>query len=473
MSAILISFVLLLIAYPMVGSSAAVWICAISQLVLLAGEVRKGQVTGSGSFLFMSFLFFGMRPIYVILESDYSLFHRVFLLRPDMNLVTSAMWWATFAAVMFAVGVQFARLSRARSWRKRLQKNRLTAVRPDLKTSTVGLLITIQFLTLPVMYLLARTAGRTLYGSAMGAYVYEAPIPMQAVHIFAIVVLVERYLRKKSMANLVVLAVSTVAFLAFTWLMRDVSSFRGFYLTGVLIAGIAVLQRLKPRVSYVWLIVPILVAQPFFKYLGQQRSLNNEQIAETDITEEVFQDEGIAMAYWRFYQARGGDMNIFDTFAAATRAEPAYYPYALSWLYVPFHFVPRFLWEGKPRKGVLVDMSFTKGRPFSPGIAGFFLLDGGLVWMLLNMLLLGYLIALLDGFVFTMRPGYLQSCMVGIVVINAMFLTRFFLWQYFYQLLYAMVPCLLLAWWFGRSSKMNAASARNQRRTMRGTLATD
>jgi hypothetical protein len=48
----------------------------------------------------------------------------------------------------------------------------------------------------------------------------------------------------------------------------------------------------------------------------------------------------------------------------------------------------------------------------------------------------------------------------------AMFLTRFFLWQYFYQMLYAMNPIMTLAWWFGRNAKMSAASARNQRRTM-------
>ena len=46
-----------------------------------------------------------------------------------------------------------------------------------------------------------------------------------------------------------------------------------------------------------------------------------------------------------------------------------------------------------------------------------------------------------------------------------MFLTRFFLWQYFYQMLYAMIPIIALAWWFGRAAKMNAGSARNQRRS--------
>ncbi|MBJ7390274.1 MAG: hypothetical protein JHC85_01830, partial [Chthoniobacterales bacterium] len=261
---VLLSSLFLLLGYPMVGSAAAVWACALSQLILFVGEMRRGQVTGSGAFLFMSFLFFGMRPIYLVLESDYSLFHRIFLIRPDMELVTSAMWWASFAAVMFALGVQLQRKTQAAFWCKRLQRNRLRAVRPSVNTTMVAFLMTAQFVTLPLMYLLARSAGRTMYGGGMGAYAYDVPVPMQAIHIFAIVVLVERYLRRKSPGDLILLAVSSVAFLAFTWLMRDVSNFRGFYLTGVLVVGIAVLQRLKPRVSYVWLLLPILVAQPFF-----------------------------------------------------------------------------------------------------------------------------------------------------------------------------------------------------------------
>jgi len=444
---------LLFAAWPLGGTTVAVWLLALSQLCFFLNEARKGQVTGSGAFLFMSFLFFGMRPLYLVLESDYSLFYRVFVIRPEMLFVTTAMWWATLAGLCFALGAQLPRRTQSATWSRRLLANRAVAVRPVVKASTAGFLFFAQLATLPVIYLLARGAGRGLYESGLGAYAYDAPVPMQAVHIFALVVLVERYLRRKTPGNLAILVASGAAFIAFTWLMRDVSNFRGFYLTGILIAGIAVLQRLKPRVGYAWLVIPILVAQPFFKYLGEQRSLRNEDIAEADITEEVFKDEGVLMAYWNFYQAAGGDMNIFDTFAAATKAEPAYYPYALSWLYVPFHFVPRFLWKDKPERGVLVDMKFTRGAPLSPGIAGFFLLDGGFAWMLLSMLVLGYLIAMLDCYVLTMRAGYLQSCLVGIVVVNAMFLTRFFLWQYFYQMLYAAIPCFVLAWYLNRGSR--------------------
>jgi hypothetical protein len=255
------------------------------------------------------------------------------------------------------------------------------------------------------------------------------------------------------------LIISSVLFLAFTWLMRDVSSFRGFYLTGIMIVGIGVLMRLKGRVGFVWLILPIILFQPLFQYLGAQRGMSNEDMAQVGLVEEVLQDRTLGQAYWEFYDSKG-DMNIFDTFVAAYKYEPSFYPYAWSWLYVPLHFVPRALWKGKPVRGITMDANFTRGAPTSPGIAGFFLLDGGLFWMLLSMGLLGYLLSWMDWYVLTMRPGYLQSCLIGIFTINAMFLSRFFLWQYFYQVLYAVIPCIILAWYIGRNADRMQASAR-------------
>jgi hypothetical protein len=184
------------------------------------------------------------------------------------------------------------------------------------------------------------------------------------------------------------------------------------------------------------------------------------------LVDEVLGKQTLAEAYWNFFDANG-DMNIFDTFVAAKKDEPSYRPYLWSWLYVPLHLVPRAFWPGKPKKGTTMDLSFTRGAPYSPGIAGFFLADGGLLWMLASMTVLGFLLATLDGWVFTMSRGYVQYCLIGIVTINAMFLTRFFLWQYFYQMLYAMIPIMTLAWWFGRSAKVGATAARNQRRSMR------
>jgi hypothetical protein len=459
-----ISCVLLFAAYPLVGSAMAVWLLAGSQLALFVREIRKRQVSGVGGFIFMSFLFFGIRPIFIIVENDYELFQWLFKIRVDLAEVGDSMWWASAGLICFAVGASLAPRV-GRNWIQRRRAKARVQVSHQLVSPKVGYgLLFFQVLTLPVMYVLARS-GRGLYGSGFGAYAYDLPVPLQSVHIIALVVLLERYLRTKSTQSLVLLCFSGFLFLDFTWLMRDVSMFRGFYIAGVMIAGIAALQRLKGRVGYAWLIIPILGLQPFFQYLGQDRYKKNEEMAELNLVDEVFGKETVGEAYWNFFEAKG-DMNIFDTFVAAKKSEAAFYPYAWSWAYVPLHFVPRKLWQGKPERGVTQDLRFMRGAPYCPGIAGFFLLDGGLIWMLGSMAVLGFLIATLDAWVFTLPRGYVQYCLIGVVTVNAMFLTRFFLWQYFYQMLYAMIPCLVLAWWFGRNTKQSAALARNQRRTM-------
>jgi hypothetical protein len=450
MSFICAAVFLLLVAYPLVGTAASVWLLVGSQLLLLLGEMRRGQVTGAGAFIFMSFLFFGVRPVYMLLEKDYTLFTRLFLLPVGLNEVTSALWWASAALFFFAVGaIAFPRLHV--SWlRRRRLVNSAEWVRPLVSQKMCAVLMAFQVMTLPVMLYLAR-GGRSLYGSPFGAYAYDLPVPLQAVHIMTVVVLFERFLRRKSPATIAMLSASVALFLVFTWLMRDVSLFRGFYVAGVMIAGIALLQRWKGRVGYAWLILPVVLLQPFFQYLGQTRGAQNEELAEVGIVDAVFEDQTVGEAYWRFYSHRG-DMNIFDTFVMAKETEPAFRPYVWSWLYVPLHFIPRALWTSKPLKGITMDMNFTRGAPYSPGIAGMFLRDGGLLWMLLSMFVLGYLISWLDWYVLTMPRGYLQYCLIGIVTVNAMFLTRFFLWQYFYQLLYAMIPIVALAWYFSRNS---------------------
>ena len=448
---IFFSAFLLFVAYPLIGTTMAVWVLAGSQLVLLLGEIRKRQVSGAGAFIFMSFLFFGVRPIYLILENDYKLLVTLFLVRADLESVGDAMWWASAGLLCFAVGAFFAPRM-LRSWAVRRRARAAATGHPPLVGTKVAYgMMFLQLLTLPVMFWLARS-GRGLYGSAFGAYAYDLPVPLQAVHIIAVIVLLERYLRMKTSANLFMLGFSGFLFLDFTWLMRDVSLFRGFYIAGVMIVGIAMLQRLRSRVGYAWLILPVILLQPFFQYLGQTRAMQSEELGQQGVLDAVVANQTLGEAYWNFYRSNG-DMNIFDTFVAAKKAEPAWHPYAWSWLYVPLHFVPRAFWSGKPKQGITMDMSFTRGAPYAPGIAGFFLLDGGLLWMLLSMAVLGFLLATLDLWVFTLPRGYLQYCLVGIVTVNAMFLTRFFLWQYFYQMLYAMVPCILLAWYFGRGAR--------------------
>jgi len=77
-------------------------------------------------------------------------------------------------------------------------------------------------------------------------------------------------------------------------------------------------------------------------------------------------------------------------------------------------------------------------------------MDGGKLWMVACMLLLGVLVSCADWFVRSMPFIVLQFCLIGITAINAMYLSRCFLWQYCYQVLYAAVLCIFLAYFVGR-----------------------
>jgi hypothetical protein len=448
---LIVSAALLVIASPFSGMALGLWLLVACQLTLLIGQIMRRQVTGVGAFVFLSFLFFGIRPLYMFYETDYRLFTHLFILRVDLADITSAMWWASAALWCFCLGAALLPKMSASYLRRRRALNNDFPARRSVSRGMVGFLLALQCGTLPVMWVLANS-GRSLYGSAFGAYLYDAPMMLQSVNVFALVVLVEVLLRNKSIGSILLLALSAVLFLSFTWLMRDVTNFRSFYLTGVMVGGIAVLQRLKPRVGYAWLILPIILLQPAFRHLGEQRTLKNEELLSADLMSEVVPSENLVQSYWSFYRY-DGDMNIFDTFVAAKKTEPLFRPYAWSWLYVPVHFVPRALWKGKPKQGITMDMSFTRGAPYSPGIAGFFLRDGGLLWMLVSMGLLGCLVSFIDCWVLTLPRSYLQCCLIGIVVVNGMYLSRFFLWQYVYQVIYAAVPCIFLAWYVKRGSR--------------------
>ena len=451
MAYLVASAILLVMAAPMSGSGLAFWLLCGSQLVLLIGQILRRQVTGVGAFVFLSFLFFSVRPLYLWHENDYRLFTKLFVLRVEFQDITSAMWWGSAALWCFCLGALMAQRGHRNFFHCRRVKHQTLLVRPGISRAMIGLLLAFQCVTLPLLWVLANSKS-SLYGSSFGAYLYDMPMVLQSVHVFALVVLVEVLLRNRSGRNVILLSISAMLFLSFTWLMRDVTNFRSFYLTGVMVGGIAVLQRLKPRVGYAWLVLPIILLQPAFRHLGEQRTVDNDALLSGDLISEVFPSENMAEAYWSFYRY-DGDMNIFDTFVAAKATEPAFKPYVWSWIYVPLHLIPRALWTGKPKAGITMDMSFTRGAPYSPGIAGFFLRDGGLLWMLLCMGVLGYLVSLADWWVLTMPRGYLQCCLIAILVVNGMYLTRFFLWQYFYQVLYAVVPCFLLAWYANRTGR--------------------
>ena len=352
------------------------------------------------------------------------------------------MWWGTAAMIVFWGGAVFCKRKLLGRFKARIQAKKKHLVLPLITPRMTLLVLLYQILSLPIMSSLA-ASGHSIYTSALGAYMYDLPVVLQSGHVFAVIVFLERYRRRRAIGSLIPLIVSAILFLFFTWIMREVSMFRGFYIAGIMIVGIAALQHMHQRVSYAWLIMPIVLVQPLFRTMGESRYLGNEFLGQTSLIERTFANREIAATYWDFYDG-GGDINILDTFVAAQLSKPSKRPYILSWLYVPVHLVPRAIWKSKPKQGILQDVTFMNGAPYCPGIAGFFLLDGGKLWMLLCMFTLGFILCYVDYYVLTMPDSYGKSCSMVIRVCKAMFLSRFFLWQAFYQYLYAIVPVIIM-----------------------------
>jgi hypothetical protein len=412
-----------------------------AQAVLLVGFIAERHVTSAGAFLFMSFLFFGVRPLHLLLEGDEELFATLFRMVVTPEMLLTGLGWATAGTWFFVLGVLGQRMGGKWSvsqltLQARSQMQAAAQVfYVSSSASYLGLLV--QAAALAAMLGMSG-AGRSLYASALGAYAYDFPMVLQGIQIFGVGIALERWRGRKNGGANGILALSFLMLLMTCLLAREVTIFRGAYITPLMAAGFCLLFRYKGRVSYFWLMVPLVILLPLFRTLGETRHLENES-AKTELSEQVAEVLDPA-SYWRFFDAKG-DMNIFDTFVAANEWEPSKKPYLMSWIYVPLHLMPRKLWPGKPERGTLQDLDYTYGAPYSPGIAGFFIGDGGRVWMLGCMMALGMVLSWMDMRVLRMKPGLLKICTYGLVVVNALYLTRFFLWQYSYQLLYMLLPC--------------------------------
>jgi hypothetical protein len=340
-----ISGALALIAAFVDGGVVAIIMLFLSQAVLLLRCLREKTASSIGAFVFMSFVFFGLRPLYMTIEKDFALLTDLFFVAPTDEMVSSAMWWATAGLWLFAVfGINARRITRRKlAWRPVSS----TKPAPLLPTGVCSSLIVYQFIA--AIYI-AVYGGVLQYGTEYGAYLYDFPVLLQGGQLFAVLANCERYMRSKGRGHAGSAILSVSLFIVFAVLMRSTTLFRGQWITGLMIMGLALGMRWRRRFP-LWIIAAsVLFMLPLFRLLGE-----NRHTATTELIGNVREDSSLLLTfsgYWNFLDAKG-DMNIFDTFVAAKQSQPAFYPYINSWLYVPFHLIPRRLWPSKPESGAL------------------------------------------------------------------------------------------------------------------------
>lgn len=409
----------------------------LAQLAILGSCIVERRVTAVGSFIFMYVLFFAFRPLFFFTERDWELMTRLFRLPPDMSLPYNALCWAGLCLICFRIGSLLPTANQPpallRTYLKAERKSVYLLDRRDILPLLLLQLITL----LALQWVVGRSGG--LYGFGT-SYIYDMPVPIQAVHAFSVIFILQMHrMDRRNLPLKWALAASVLLFVAFTITMRTVSIFRLFYLTGFLVVCFAYLASRQRRVGYAWLILPIIIALPLFDVLGRVRYESNDAVG-TRLRREI-DDLLTPRNYWLFFEGQR-DMNIFDSYTAALEWQPKDKPYFKQWLYPAVHWIPRKVWKSKPPGGMQIDLAGPmRGAPYSPGINGIFYLGGGYLYMLASMVLLGYCIAKVHATIAGMKDGVLKWTYYGTFVVNAMLLTRFFLFQFVWQVMYVAVPC--------------------------------
>jgi hypothetical protein len=135
----------------------------------------------------MSFLFFGVRPLHLLLEGDKELFAALFRMVVTPEMLLTGLGWATAGLWFFVLGVLGQRMggkwcvSQLTLQARSQMQAAAQAFYVSSSASYLGLLI--QAAALAAMLGMSG-AGRRLYASALGAYAYDFPMVLQGIQIF-------------------------------------------------------------------------------------------------------------------------------------------------------------------------------------------------------------------------------------------------------------------------------------------------
>jgi hypothetical protein len=425
-----------------VGAFVASW-----RMAKLRGRVT---VTCVGAFSFSYLLFYVGRPLFMVLENDLALFDFPLYVHVDFDTIYRATLWAAGGLIAFLSGASLVNNqdSTIQQYVGGMVDLKKLFAAEGIQSQLVYRLIVMQFISTAILKMFGGGGQNVLTVTYSSAYVYFLPSMVQSIHIMTVIAIVDKQRHKPFLSQFTPsLVISVILMLIYTYYLRNVSFFRGYYVTGIMALFYGAMMCLRGRVGYFWIIAPMLLLMPLATEFGALRMMDNKQI-HTYLSEHASKMFGVERLWTTF--SSGGDMNIFDTFVAAYLYEPKKSPYILQWLYTLVHWVPRAIWKSKPEFGMMIDMSFTRGAPYSPGLLGLFYLEGGLIWMLFGMMVIGAILAKVDNYFLRMEKDYYAFCYYGTLVVNSLFASRVLLYASLYQTLYMIVPCWLLNRWIFR-----------------------
>jgi hypothetical protein len=399
-----------------------------------------GGLTFSSCFVAISAFVFAARGVYISVFNDFSII-TPFEQPAEHRLVTDALVYVLYGTLAFIFGALLLQRKTLQVQKKFpvQRKIALASQLPNVSLLFLGLQVGFACLLLPYGKALERAS---LTENTTNAYIYALPMLVHGFDLYFIAYMVTAWIRNKNAINLLMLLGSAFLLLVHAYCLYNMSNFRGFYLVGLFTAGIVFILA-RWRKMPVLLLLLILAFYPLFKNMGSDRTLSNKEMVKQVLLtpSNSYDRDGMERAF-----GETTDINMLDTFVASLNYEHKFHPYILSDLYVFVHWIPRSLWPGKPPNGILDDLSYTLGRPFTPGIIGFFNDDGGKLYMIVAMGFLGALFKWCQLLALRIKWFELYLCTWAALFLTSLVTVRYLPYQAFYGFLMFFVPALLLNW---------------------------
>jgi hypothetical protein len=399
-----------------------------------------GGLTFSSCFVAVSAFVFVARGIYVSLYNDFGVLTSL-AQPPFHHLITDALVYVLYGTLAFIGGALLLERKTVaeRDKSRALPRISLSLSTPNFSLIFLGIQAAFVFVLLPYG---AANSRDSLVNESENAYIYLLPTLIHGFNLYIFSYLVSRWIGKRGSISLLMLSLSCLLLLVHAYCMYNMSNFRSFYLVGLFTAGLVFMLARFAKVPVMFMVL-VFALYPLFKNMGSDRTLSNKQMVEQVLLRpsDSYDSDGMERAF-----GEATDINMLDTLVASLNYEHKFHPYVLSDLYVFVHWIPRKVWTSKPAFGVLDDLSYTQGLPYSPGLIGFFNDDGGKLYMVIAMGFLGALFKWCEMLTLRIRGRELYLAVWAALFLAILISVRCLPYQAFYGFLAFFVPCLLLNW---------------------------
>jgi len=465
-------------------STNALWLALLAQALCSICYIASpklgffGELRCVGAFHFVYQGFFLARPLYIIIESEHKTNLSVFGSQLSDELLFESILYSAMGLMFFQLGILAHDLFIQRQKIGNVRE-KFSLKRKNFRISKLGIavLFGLEVILLVLVYILSLLAGGdsvriVRFIGVNSAYIYMLPVLASGISATSLILI------SSSKSNMILKFTFFFMHILYQVGIQNFSQFRIDYMSGLMIGMLSIFHLYRRRqVSGTLFFGCLLLGLPLVRTLGgndikalalpilstlasftlpilqtlDPSNLDGPVSALSDLDSD-FQWQSYQIiaslatnadlkSYWHFFDLHG-DFNIFDTFARGIESVQEFHPdktYIVSWIYIFLHWIPRQIWTGKPAQGLLYNQEFLGGLQFSPGIVGTFFLEGGFLWMLFCMFILGLIISRIDSYILKIRVLEHRVYFHAVGIIMAAFLARSSLYPPVYYAAYFIV----------------------------------